>query len=307
MGTSIMAIPGGTMSLTQTRNTTRGRILSAALACAVALAAAGLQPARAQEDRAATLADIRQQLTLLNSEIQGLKRELSTTGAPSALSGGGSQLDRINAIEAEVARLTNKTEELGHRIDSVVSDGTNRIGDLEFRLVELEGGDLSKLGQASTLGGGSAPVVTAPAAPAAGIGGSSGGNDMQLAVGEQADFQAAQDKLAAGDFAGAKAGFETFKTTYPGSPLAPQADLGRGRALEGAGDVKSAARAYLDSFSAEPTGDSAPESLYRLGMQLSQLGQNTEACVTLGEVSNRFPSSSWAGQAQSARQSKGCS
>ena len=40
-------------------------------------------------------------------------------------------------------RLTSKSEELENRINRIVSDGTTRIGDLEFRLVELEGGDVS--------------------------------------------------------------------------------------------------------------------------------------------------------------------
>nr|WP_050900865.1 tol-pal system protein YbgF [Oceanicola sp. S124] len=272
------------------------------------LAAPLSQPAVAQ-DQAATLADIRQQLTVLNVEIQGLKRELSTTGAPSQLATGGSQLDRVNAIEAEMRRLISHTEELEHRIDRVVSDGTNRISDLEFRLVELEGGDLSKLGETSTLGGGTLPqqsggLTSAAPLPSAPV---EGGSAPQLAISEQADFQAAADKLAQSDFTGALTAYETFKATYPGSPLSPAADLGRGRALEGQGDVKTAARAYLDAFSAAPKGDTAPESLYRLGVLLGKLGQQSESCVTLGEVGNRFPASDWASQAAQARIGQGCS
>ncbi|MBR9765491.1 MAG: tol-pal system protein YbgF [Rhodobacteraceae bacterium] len=282
------------------------RRLAAGCGLAVLVLLAPLDPGAFAQDRAATLADIRQQLTVLNVEIQGLKRELSTTGAPSELSTGGSQLDRLNAIEAEMRRLTARTEELEHRVDRVVTDGTNRIGDLEFRLVELEGGDLSQLGETSTLGGGALPqagneVASAPLAPA------DPGTAPQLAVSEEADFQAAADKLAQGDYAGALTGYETFKATYPGSPLSAGADLGRGRALEGQGDTKTAARAYLDAFSAAPKGDTAPESLYRLGVLLGQLGQQPESCVTLGEVGSRFPGSSWAGEAAQARISQGCS
>jgi hypothetical protein len=72
----------------------------------------------------------------------------------------------VNSIEAELSRLTARTEELSNRIDRIVADGTNRIGDLEFRLVELEGGDVSRLGETSTLGGGAAPAVTAAGAAA---------------------------------------------------------------------------------------------------------------------------------------------
>ena len=106
----------------------------------------------AQSDE--TLADIRQELSILYVELQRLNRELSTTGASGDVTVGGSALDRIGAIEAELQRLTAKTEQLEFRIDRVVRDGTNRVGDLEFRLCELEADcDIANLEPGSTLGG----------------------------------------------------------------------------------------------------------------------------------------------------------
>ncbi|MEO0634424.1 MAG: tol-pal system protein, partial [Pseudomonadota bacterium] len=87
--------------------------------------------AMAQDD--ATLADIRQELTVLYVEVQRLKRELSTTGGAGSSVGTGDTFDRIAAIESELQRLTGKSEELEFRIGRVIEDGTNRIGDLEFR------------------------------------------------------------------------------------------------------------------------------------------------------------------------------
>ena len=107
-----------------------------ALALALVLAlAAPFSPALAQ-GREETLADIRQELSVLWVEIQRLRTELSTTGSPTGVSGGDT-IARIDAIESELRRLTNATEELQIRVDRVVMDGTNRIGDLEFRLCEL--------------------------------------------------------------------------------------------------------------------------------------------------------------------------
>ena len=107
-----------------------------------------------------TLADVRQELTVLHVDIQRLKRELSTTGGVgSNAAAGGSVLERVGAIERELQRLTAQTEQLEYRVNRIVSDGTNRIGDLEFRLVELEGGDIGALGETTTLGGGELPAV----------------------------------------------------------------------------------------------------------------------------------------------------
>ena len=77
---------------------------------------------------------------------------------------------------AEEGRLTAKTEEVELKLNRVVSDGTNRIGDIEFRLCEAtDGCDPATLPETPVLGGGStapepvAPVVggtTVPADPA---------------------------------------------------------------------------------------------------------------------------------------------
>ncbi|WP_298972175.1 tol-pal system protein YbgF [uncultured Roseobacter sp.] len=274
------------------------RILAALVTC-IALAPLS---AAAQNDQ--TLADIRQEMTVLYVEIQKLRRELSTTGAPSVDQTGGSVLDRMNVIESEMQRLTSKTEELEFRINRIVEDGTNRIGDLEFRLVELEGGDIAALGETTTLGGDVA--TTATPTPGAGSAPVLPEGGTQLAVGEEEDFKKAQAALAEGDFQNAAALFATFSATYPGGPLAAGADLGRGEALEGLGDTREAARAYLNSFSVDPTGPVAPQSLYRLGRSLGGLGQTQEACITLGEVGLRFPSDPAAEQARTEMQSLGC-
>jgi tol-pal system protein YbgF len=249
-----------------------------------------------------TLADIRQELTVLHVEMQKLKRELSTTGGAGNAALAGSALERLDGLEAEVSRLTAKTEQMEFRVNQVVADGTNRIGDLEYRLVELEGGDTSKLGQTSTLGGGAAPVAVA-AAP---VTGTTLSNASELAVNEAADFERASGVLASGDFRSAAEQFAAFGQAYPGSPLEAEAQLKRGEALEGAGDLTEAARAYLASFSGAPEGPVAPDALFHLGNALGRLGQTNEACVTLGEVGVRFGTSSAAAEASEARRALGC-
>lgn len=271
------------------------------LAMGIALVMPLAGPAAAQDDQ--TLADIRQELSVLFVDIQRLKRELSTTGAPGGTVSGGSVLDRVNAIEAELQRLTSQTEQLEFRVNQVVSDGTNRIGDLEFRLCELEAScDIATLAEGSTLGGGAAPATpVAPVTPAPQT------DVSQLAVGEAQDFQRASEALASGDFQAAADQLATFNQTYPGSPVAVKVDLMRGEALEGLGDMPGAARAYLNAFSVDPNGADAPRALYKLGSSLGALGQTNEACVTLGEVQTRFPASASVGDAQAAQQSLGCS
>ncbi|WP_375175244.1 tetratricopeptide repeat protein [Pseudooceanicola sp.] len=271
----------------------------------------GVATSAMSQSRDETLADIRQELTVLNVEIQKLKRELSTTGNAGAVTVGGSVLERLDALEAEASRLTSKTENLEFRINSIVQDGTNRIGDLEFRLVELEGGDISKLGETSTLGGPipeDAPAGTmTPPAETGTTPGAGSAPVAEMAIAEKADFEAAQAALEAGQSADAVQKFDDFLTNYPGSPMQAQAELGKGKALEATGEITRAARAYLAAFSAAPDGPAAPEALFNLGRGLGQLGQGPEACTTLLEVGNRFPAAPQVQAANAERARLGCS
>jgi tol-pal system protein YbgF len=250
------------------------------------------------QDNAQTLADIRAELGLLSAEFNTLKSELVQTGASGGAVAGGSALQRMDAMEAELSRLTARAEDIELRLNRVVTDGTNRLGDLEFRLCEATPGcDIATVGTTPTLGGDAAApaqspdavVIEEPTAPFAG--------GAELAIGEQADFDRAREVLGQGDFRAAADLFATFTQSYPGSPLSHEAQFSRGEALSQLGETSNAARAYLEAFSGNPDGPFAADSLLRLGESLGALGQTPEACVTLAEVGTRYPGSMAATQA----------
>ncbi len=254
--------------------------LTAVFALAMTLAV----PVSAQDSE--TLADIRAELTVLYRDILSLKQELDPTGLREGTAASSSALDRVISIERSLQALTGRTEELEFRIGRIVSDGTNRVGDLEFRLCELEPScDIGDLGETPTLGGGEAvratPIFTGLAAV----------EGEQLAVSEKNDFEAAQIALEEQRFEDAAGLFAQFVETYPGGPLGVQAQMGRGQALELTGEYREAARAYLAAFSLNNEGPEAPFALLQLGKMLAAFSQIDEACIMLGEVGRRFPSS----------------
>ncbi len=252
------------------------------------------------QTKSETLADIRQELVFLNYEIQNLNRELSTTSGGISPSGVGPMLERVNALEQELRRITGVVEKLQFRVDQVVKDGTNRIGDLEFRLVELEGGDVTKLGKTSSLGGGDLPggTLNTPAKDNPGL---------ELAASEQSDFDRAKAAVESGDYNGGLAQFDQYLLAYPDGPLVGQAQYWRAEALAGLGDWSNAARGFLESFSGTPKGVKAPKALYRLGVSLAELGQTEDACSTLGEVGIRYSSAPEAADAAAKMTSLNCS
>ena len=166
-------------------------------------------------------------------------------------------------------RIDRFVDVLINDVDRIVKDASNKVGDIEFRLTELEGGDTSVKPAPEPLGGG----ITRPKTP------------NVLASTEQSDFDAAVKAADEGDNAKAATLFATFLQTYPGGPLSTEAQYRRGEALAARQDWRGAARSFLDAFSG---------------------GQSSEACLTLTEVDSRYPGSEVAGDVAAQRQALAC-
>lgn len=293
---------------------------AAGLLVAVTLAA----PASGQSASGQSVADIRAEVGVLNAQVQQLRDELVRRGAAGGLPvDPATALTRLDQLEAELRRLTNRIDVLTNDLDRIVQDATNRVGDIEFRLTELEGGDTSLVAPPEALGGGltavapppprpsaaapglAAPDLAAPggfpAAPAPGAGGGA-----QLTVTERSDFEAAVAAAEAGDNLRAGQLLRGFLETYPGGPLTSDAQFRLGEALAAQSDWQGAARSFLDAFSGAPEGPVAPRALYRLAVSLAEIGQQPEACLTLTEVDTRYPRSDVAADVAAQRQALGC-
>ncbi|MFV0384368.1 tol-pal system protein [Paracoccus sp. (in: a-proteobacteria)] len=262
---------------------------------AVALAVLSALPAAAQHQP--TLADLRAELSRLSTELQGLRGQLMASGAAGfEAAGGDSAIDRMNAMERQLSVLTDRTEQLQNRINRIVEDGTRRIGDIEFRLCEMdESCDLGAL-TSPELGGLATGGVTMPtlpqqhpAAPA---------HAPAATAAEQAEFDAANAALGAGDFGRAAQLFGTLAQRHAGGPLTAEALFLRGAALESAGDARAAASAWLESFAADPDGPRSPESLLGIARVIATEGDTVASCLYLAEVPARFPGSSSADEAE---------
>lgn len=276
----------------------RNGLLGAALALSFGVAA----PAGAE-----TVADIQAELSLLGRQVEQLRAELVRQGAAGGLpTQPATALTRLDQLQEELRRLTNRVDVLSNDISRIVQDATNRVGDIEFRLTELEGGDIALVAKPAPLGGGLTPMPR-PARPGAAVAPGVPETDApQLAVSEKSDFDAAVAAANAGDHAKAAQLFGAFLATYPGGPMSSEAQYRRGEALAAQSDWRGAARGFLDAFSGAPEGPLAAKSLYRLGVSLGELGQTQEACLTLIEVDSRYPGSEVATDVAARKRVLGC-
>lgn len=111
-----------------------------------------------------------------------------------------------------------------------------------------------------------------------------------------------------GEFDMAEASFRDFLTRYPGDELAGNAQYWLGESLYARANYRDAADAFLKGFNNYPDNAKAPDSLYKLGMSLKELGQTDAACSTFAELPRRYPRAPQAVQerARSEMQKSGC-
>ncbi|MEL7347004.1 MAG: tol-pal system protein YbgF [Pseudomonadota bacterium] len=250
-------------------------VAPARLAAALTVAMALLVPAAAP---AQSSASIERRLNTMQAEVDSIRRSLGLPAAQSGGSAAAAALRRLDLVEQELARLTGEMERLRYRVDQIADDATRRFGDVEFRLTELEGGDIAALPTTPVpVGGDTTPAATGTGTAVAAV-----------SVSEQRDLDQAIALIQRGDLAEAQSALQAFVGAYPGSPLLPAAQFYRGEAAFTQGDYRTAARAYLDGFNTDPQGARAADNLMKLGVSLGRLGQQEQACSTLREVEARF-------------------
>lgn len=121
-------------------------------------------------------------------------------------------------------------------------------------------------------------------------------------------YDASIDLLKRGEFEAARVNFDKFLELYPNDQLAGNAQYWLGETYYVRGDYKQAADAFLKGYTTYEASPKAPDSLLKLGITLSALGQKEAACATMNELKRRFPSASQSviQRAELEKQRAGC-
>ena len=256
------------------RASARTAAISAALAAVLALAG----PAYPQLwTGAGSDDDLRYRLGVIDAELADIRARLGE--APPAAGGGGASgagsdvMLRLDRLEAEIRKLTGRIEQMDFEQRGVAEDAARRFGDIEFRLTELEGGDISILAPVLPLGGGGTVVAAGP----------------EVSISERGDLDRAIEDVRQGRFDQGEDRLRSFLTAYPRSPLESEALYWLGESQFVRGAFQNAALSYLNGYKTDPAGAAAPKNLYRLGVTLGRLGQLDASCLTLRDVRNQFP------------------
>ena len=91
------------------------------------------------------------------------------------------------------------------------------------------------------------------------------------------------------DFAAAETALSAFIAQHPKDGLTGNAHYWLGETFYVRKSYQSAAFAFAEGFQKFPKGTKAPDNLLKLGMSLSRLSKQREACTTFGRLSANFP------------------
>jgi tol-pal system protein YbgF len=221
-------------------------------------------------------------------------------------------LNRLNALQQEVASLRGLVEQLQNENTQLKQGNREQYVDLDSRLSRLEGG-------AGTAGAPPAPAtsVAQPAAapenpPAAPDSGSAatpprgvvadvanGAAAPADPAGERPMYDSAFQALRDGEYAEASRRFQAYLEAYPAGTLAPNAWYWLGESYYVTQNYDVALQAFQSLLQTFADSAKAPDALLKAGYCEFELGRSDVGEKTLRDVVARYPGSDAARLAQS--------
>lgn len=294
--------------------------LAALTLAGLMLAGAVLAPAGGAWAQSRNTRALLDKIERLESRTIDLERQVYQGRPPPPSAGARSRAEparatdlelRLMQIEEDNRRLTGQLEESQHanrqltkRLDQLVVDVDQRLKELE-RLIGERGRDgTAEAGAqanadvagtetqppANTPAGGTAPPLAIPAPAAGAAPPPATPRTAVLPAGTPREqYIYAQSLIRKKSYANAEQAFRAFLDANPDNRLAPNAHYWIGETLYVRQKYEDAARVFLAGYQRYPKSSKASDSLLKLGLTLSRLGQAGEACATFDELLALLP------------------
>ncbi|MFP4161712.1 MAG: tol-pal system protein YbgF [Ectothiorhodospira sp.] len=186
--------------------------------------------------------------------------------------------NQLQALEAEVRALRGENETLRHELERLKTRQRELYLDVDRRLeaaLEQGGGD--------DQGDGDPAIAPLPEADP------DGGSPETPSGQDRSDYQAAFERLRAGDFREAIQSFSDFLEAYPDSPLAANAQYWLAEGYYVTGDFERALEAFEAVSKDYPESGKVPDARLKRGYSLFELERWDEAREVLESVREEHP------------------
>lgn len=256
--------------------------------------------------------------TLSVAPIGGTPRTASVApiAAPQGSTTAAELQTRYNDMAESLRLLQSQTDRLILQIRTLQTTLERTGADNEFRFQALESGlRRANTGISSTSDKPEVIGFVKRSAPVTGVAGASAvaaslpnnqqaplvgegdlsvldnfGQNTRLALADpKALYERALKDLQAGNYAGAELDFAQLLAAHPGHNLAGNAQYWLGETHYVRRQFKQAAQAFLSGYTTYAKSKKAPDSLLKLGMTLTAMGEKKTGCDAFAELGAKFP------------------
>jgi len=275
----------------------------------------------AEEEKIDAVVD---QLQILAQDLKTLEKAVYKTAEVANTSGSISSnglneeiltrhLLKLNEIEEEFRKLTNKFEEINFKLDNLSSRVTKIQSDTQLRFSDLETDDIASVkkrknkkkaklpGTEKAQDFGSAPAykldptektqATQSIESKAAVFSEEKISETSLLPNkpakEQYDFAVSFMKV--GDYETAEVALREFIDKNKTHELAGSAQYWYGETFRIRQLYSDAATAYLDGYQNYPKSSKAPENLLKLGSTMVELGEKDQGCKMIKGIKKQYP------------------
>ena len=242
--------------------------------------------------------DIVSKKTLNSISSDGLNEDIMTK-----------HLLKLNEIEEQFRKLTNKFEEVNFKLDKLSTRVTKIQSDAQLRFSDLENGSInSSREKQTTLPGSAAPqdFGAAPAYQSSNLPKEQSLNSIESAqtvIAEEPEkrdsllpnkpteeqYEFAVSFMKIGDYETAEFALKEFIDKNKDHDLAGNAQYWYGETFRIRQLYSDAATAYLDGYQNYPKSKKAPDNLLKLGITMVQLGEKDQGCKMISGIKKEYP------------------
>ena len=242
------------------------------------------------------LNQLENQVQTLNQAVyRGDSRAAASVAASASGGGGGGENaalasfeTRMSAIEDQQRKVTGQLEKISFDLQQLKERINHIQSDTEQRFQQLE--------RSAAAQPANAPDVSPAAHPAVSSGGGTLGTMSANGAGTwssglaEALYEEAFADVRDTKYEEAEAKFRQFLSQYPGHPLSANAQYWLGETYYVRADYKQAAKTFAQGYQDYPKSAKAADSLFKLGLALSKMGNKDDACVSLRQLQKEFQS-----------------
>jgi tol-pal system protein YbgF len=176
---------------------------------------------------------------------------------------------QLESLRQEVARLRGQLEVQSHELATAQRQLGDQLATVDTRIKKFE------------------PVAA-----------EIDGRAVTVDQAEKRAFDAALQLFRAGDYRGALAAFQSFRSQYPDSPYLPGVLFWLGSSQFALKDYKGAIASQQALLARYPENPRAPDALFNVGYAQAESGDRKAARATLEQVVSKYPDSQAAQRAR---------